>query len=64
MWFSLPIVSFLLFPKEFQHFISERWHEFEGRMTEWLEKSLPWPPMKNTQFLENINVSNKNPHKG
>ncbi|XP_065534709.1 E3 ubiquitin-protein ligase RNF213-like isoform X6 [Lathamus discolor] len=42
--------------QEFQDFISKRWHEFEACMTEWLEKSLPWPPMKNTWFFENIDV--------
>ena len=53
-----------LFPKEFQQFISERFNEFAGYIKEWLEKSLPRPPMENRQFLENIHVSSKNPHKG
>ncbi|KAM4682179.1 E3 ubiquitin-protein ligase rnf213-alpha-like isoform 3-T3 [Amazona ochrocephala] len=41
--------------QEFQRFISERWHEFEGFMTEWLEKSLP----RHRQFLEKIDVWHK-----
>ncbi|XP_074996114.1 E3 ubiquitin-protein ligase rnf213-alpha-like isoform X2 [Calonectris borealis] len=42
--------------QEFQQFISERFNEFAGNVKEWLEKSLPRPPMENRQFLENINV--------
>ncbi|KAM6211439.1 E3 ubiquitin-protein ligase rnf213-alpha-like [Sarcoramphus papa] len=42
--------------QEFQQFISERFNEFAGYIKEWLEKSLPRPPMENRQFLENIHV--------
>ncbi|KAM6438942.1 uncharacterized protein O9250_015379 [Rhynochetos jubatus] len=49
--------------QEFQQFISERFSEFEHYMKEWLEKSLPRPPMENKKFLENIYVSSKKPHK-
>ncbi|XP_029898687.1 E3 ubiquitin-protein ligase rnf213-alpha-like isoform X1 [Aquila chrysaetos chrysaetos] len=39
-----------------QQFISERLNEFTGYVKEWLEKSLPSPPMENRQFLKNIDV--------
>jgi len=50
-----------LFPKEFRQIVSERFSEFAGYIKEWLEKSLPRPPMENRHFLENIKVSSNHP---
>ncbi|KAK4830963.1 hypothetical protein QYF61_014422 [Mycteria americana] len=44
------------FQGKFKHLRGKRFNEFASYIKEWLEKSLPKPPMENRQFLENIDV--------